>query len=62
MIVSYADVQIFAQMKGAECVVLAGDPKQLAPFVQSEEAKRLGFRISLFERMQARQTALHHDG
>ena len=40
------------QVKGAECVVLAGDHKQLAPFVASEEAGRLGFSTSLFERLQ----------
>jgi superfamily I DNA and/or RNA helicase len=29
-------------LKGAECVVLAGDPKQLPPTVLSEKAKELG--------------------
>lgn len=29
-------------LKGAECVVLAGDPKQLPPTVLSDKAKKLG--------------------
>ena len=46
------DGQEYVQVKGAECVVLAGDHKQLDPFVASDEAKRLGFSESLFERLQ----------
>ena len=44
--------RVHLQVKGAECVVLAGDHKQLDPFVASDEAKRLGFSESLLERLQ----------
>eukprot|EP00892_Ulva_mutabilis_P004345 jgi/Ulvmu1/2282/UM013_0129.1 len=37
-------------VRGAECVVLAGDPQQLPPTVVSEEARRLGLDQSLMER------------
>ncbi|CAJ0957798.1 unnamed protein product, partial [Mesorhabditis belari] len=38
--------------------VLVGDAKQLAPLVQSREAKELGMGISLFEKLQKNTTAL----
>ena len=41
------------QVKGVECLVIAGDPCQLAPFVQSKAAYEEKLDVSLFERLQA---------
>ncbi len=41
------------QMRGAESVVLAGDPKQLPPTVLSMEAAQQGLTTTLLDRLQA---------
>lgn len=40
-----------AQVRGAECVVLAGDPKQLPPTVISEAAYDCQLDRTLFDRI-----------
>ena len=37
--------------RGAECVVMAGDPKQLPPTIVSEAAYRFGLDVTLFDRL-----------
>ena len=50
------------QVKGAECLIIAGDPCQLAPFVQSPVAVQEQLEISLFERLQACPPEMHTPG
>jgi superfamily I DNA and/or RNA helicase len=40
-------------LKGAECCILAGDPKQLPPTVTSEKAAAAGLSQTLFSRLEA---------
>jgi regulator of nonsense transcripts 1 len=40
------------QVRGAECVVMAGDPKQLPPTLISEGALDAQLDRTLFERLQ----------
>lgn len=40
-------------LRGAESVVIAGDPKQLPPTVISPGAVDLGLQVTLFDRLQA---------
>ncbi|CAG9464879.1 unnamed protein product [Pedinophyceae sp. YPF-701] len=42
---------IIPLVRGAECVVMAGDPRQLPPTVVSGEAAKLGLGETLFERL-----------
>ena len=47
-------VQCCTQVKGAQCVVLAGDPLQLPPTVLSLRAgTKFGLSVTLFERLQS---------
>ena len=39
-------------IRGAESVVIAGDPKQLPPTVVSMEAVKMGLQVTLFDRLQ----------
>ena len=39
------------QSRGAECVIMAGDPQQLPPTVTSDEGMKAGLDITLFERL-----------
>jgi len=39
------------QLRGAECVIMAGDPKQLPPTVISEAARECSLDMTLFERL-----------
>ena len=41
-----------AQVRGAECVVMAGDPRQLPPTLQSEAALDAQLDRTLFDRAQ----------
>lgn len=43
-------------LRGAESVVIAGDPKQLPPTVVSQGAVDLGLQVTLFDRLQAAGT------
>lgn len=40
-------------LRGAESVVIAGDPKQLPPTVISQGAVNMGLQVTLFDRLQA---------
>ena len=40
-------------IRGAESVIIAGDPKQLPPTVISQGAVNLGLQVTLFDRLQA---------
>ncbi len=40
------------QVRGAECVVMAGDPKQLPPTLQSDGALDAQLDRTLFDRLQ----------
>lgn len=40
------------QVRGAECVVMAGDPQQLPPTLQSDGALDAQFDRTLFDRLQ----------
>ena len=39
-------------MRGAESVVMAGDPRQLPPTVISRGAEEAGLQVTLFDRLQ----------
>ncbi len=40
------------QVRGAECVVMAGDPRQLPPTLQSDAALDAQLDRTLFDRLQ----------